>query len=120
MEPEGSLPHLQVPATCPYPKPAQCIPYSHIPLPEDPSYYYPPIYTRVSPVVLETLHESSSTLSTQNYGVPFETDCYLALSSRCMRPGAYFYTKEKKHSNNDTESTKRHLVSKANLVHGFS
>jgi hypothetical protein len=23
MEPEGSLPHSQVPATCPYPKPAQ-------------------------------------------------------------------------------------------------
>jgi hypothetical protein len=23
MEPEGSLPHLQVPATCPYPEPDQ-------------------------------------------------------------------------------------------------
>ena len=23
MEPEGSLPHLQVPATCPYPEPAR-------------------------------------------------------------------------------------------------
>ena len=35
MEPEGSLPHSQVPATCPYPEPARSSPYSHIPLPED-------------------------------------------------------------------------------------
>ena len=27
MEPEGSLPHSQVPATCPYPKPARSSPY---------------------------------------------------------------------------------------------
>jgi len=37
MEPEGSLPHPQVPATCPYPEPAPSILYPHIPLPEDPS-----------------------------------------------------------------------------------
>ena len=41
---EGSLPHSQVPATCPYPEPARSSPYPHIPLPEDPSSYYPPIY----------------------------------------------------------------------------
>jgi hypothetical protein len=35
MEPEGSLPHSQVPATCLYPKPAQSIPYPHIALPDD-------------------------------------------------------------------------------------
>jgi len=35
MEPKGSLPHSQVPATCPYPEPAQTSPYPHIPLPED-------------------------------------------------------------------------------------
>jgi hypothetical protein len=34
-----------------YPKPAQSSAYSHIPLPEDPPYYYPPIYTWISPVV---------------------------------------------------------------------
>jgi len=38
MEPESSLPHSQVPATCPYPEPARFSPYPHIPLPEDPSY----------------------------------------------------------------------------------
>ena len=27
MEPEGSLPHSQVPATCPYPQPARSSPY---------------------------------------------------------------------------------------------
>jgi hypothetical protein len=34
MEPEGSLPQLQMPATCPYPDPARSIPYTHIQLPE--------------------------------------------------------------------------------------
>ena len=37
LEPEGSLPHSQVPTTCPYPEPARTSPYLHIPLPEDPS-----------------------------------------------------------------------------------
>ena len=37
MELEGSLPHSQVPANCPYPEPARSSPYPHIPLPEDPS-----------------------------------------------------------------------------------
>jgi len=44
MEPEGSLPCLQVPATCSYPEPHQSSPRNPIPLPEDPSYYYPPIH----------------------------------------------------------------------------
>ena len=37
MEPEGSLAHSQVPATCPYPEPDRSSLYLHIPLPEDPS-----------------------------------------------------------------------------------
>jgi len=32
MEPEGSLPYSQVPATCPYPEPDQSGPFPHIPL----------------------------------------------------------------------------------------
>jgi len=44
MEPEGSLPHSQVPAACPYPEPDQSRPCPHIPFPEDPSEYYPTIY----------------------------------------------------------------------------
>jgi len=36
MEPEDSLPHSQVPATCPYPEPARSSPYFHISLPEYP------------------------------------------------------------------------------------
>ena len=47
MEPEYSLWHSQVPATCPYPEPAQTN-HTQTPLPEDPSYYYPPIYGWVS------------------------------------------------------------------------
>ena len=50
MEPEGSLPHSQVPATCPYPVPARSSPYHHIPLLEDLSQYYPPIYVWVAQV----------------------------------------------------------------------
>jgi hypothetical protein len=35
MEPEGSLPHPHVPATCHYPEPARSSPHPHILLPED-------------------------------------------------------------------------------------
>ena len=60
MKPEGSLPQSQVPATCPYPEPARSSPYSHIPLPEDPSQYYPPIYAWVFQVVsfLQVSHQN--------------------------------------------------------------
>jgi hypothetical protein len=51
MEPEGSLPHSQVPDTCPYPEPAQYSPYPHIQLPEYLFYYYPLINACVSQVV---------------------------------------------------------------------
>jgi len=37
MEPEGSLSHSQVPATCPYPEPAQSSLFPSIQLPGDPS-----------------------------------------------------------------------------------
>ena len=37
LEPEGSLPHSQVPAICPYPEPSLSSPYPQIPLPDDPS-----------------------------------------------------------------------------------
>ena len=37
MEPEGSSPHSQAPATCPYPEPAQSSPHALIPPPEGPS-----------------------------------------------------------------------------------
>ena len=37
MEPEGSLPRLQVPANCPYPKLDQSSPCPPFPLPEDQS-----------------------------------------------------------------------------------
>ena len=51
MEPEVSLPHSQVPATCPCPEPDQPSPRLPISLPEDPSLYYPPIYARAFQVV---------------------------------------------------------------------
>jgi hypothetical protein len=37
MEPDGSLPYSQEPATCPCPEPGQSSPCPHIPLTEDPS-----------------------------------------------------------------------------------
>ena len=51
MESKASLLRSQVPVTCPYPEPALSRSYSHISLPEDPSYCYPPIYAWVSQVV---------------------------------------------------------------------
>ena len=51
MEPESSLPYSQAPATCPYPEPTPSSPHNPFALPEDPSYYYPPIYVFVSPMV---------------------------------------------------------------------
>ena len=51
MEPEGSLPHSQVPAIWLYPEPDRSSLYPNIPLPEDPSLYSPSIYTWVSQVV---------------------------------------------------------------------
>ena len=51
MEPEGSLPHLQVWTTCPYPEPDQSSPCPPIALPEDPSSFYPPIYAWVFQVI---------------------------------------------------------------------
>jgi hypothetical protein len=42
MEPEGSSPHSQAPATCPYPEPAWSSSHSLIPLPKDPSSFQVP------------------------------------------------------------------------------
>jgi hypothetical protein len=36
MEPEGSLPYSQVPATCPYPEATPSSPHNPFELPEDP------------------------------------------------------------------------------------
>ena len=51
MKPEGSLPHSQVPTTCPFPEPTLSSPYHHIPLPEGTSRYYLPIYSWVSQMI---------------------------------------------------------------------
>ena len=37
LEPEGSSPYPQAPATCPYPEPTPSSPHNSLPLPEDPS-----------------------------------------------------------------------------------
>jgi hypothetical protein len=51
MEPEGSLLHSEVPAMPLY-EPHRSSPCPHIPLPEDPSKYYPSMYLWVFQVVL--------------------------------------------------------------------
>ena len=43
MEPEVSMPHSQVPATCLFHGPARSSPYPQLPLPEDPSGSFPQI-----------------------------------------------------------------------------
>ena len=44
-------PNSHVPANCPYPDSARSSPYTHIPLPENTSYYYSSIYAWVSHAV---------------------------------------------------------------------
>jgi len=51
MEPEGSSPYSQLPTTCPYPEPNPSSPHNLLPIPEDPSEYYPPTSIWVSPMV---------------------------------------------------------------------
>ena len=51
MEPEGSLPHLQEPATCSYSEARSIQPMSRIPLLEDSFLYYFPIYAGIFQVV---------------------------------------------------------------------
>jgi hypothetical protein len=51
MEPEGLLPHAQVPSNCPYPEPDLSSPFPNISLPEDPTQYYPPVYAWAFQVV---------------------------------------------------------------------
>jgi len=51
MEPKVLLPQAQLPDTCTYPEPPRSTPHTHIPLPEDPSYYYLPMCAWVSQVV---------------------------------------------------------------------
>ena len=57
MEPQGSLPQSQVPATCLYPVPAHFSPNPYIPLPEDPpnTYYRDHKLNPWSRVFLENL-----------------------------------------------------------------
>ena len=50
MEPQGSLPHSQVPIIFPYPEPSQSSPYPNIPVPEHPSKYFPHMHASVSQV----------------------------------------------------------------------
>ena len=81
MEPEGSLPHSQIPATCPYSKPARSSSYPHILLPGDPSQYYPPIYSSVFQVVsfLQVSHQNSV------YASPLPHTRYMSRPSHSSR-----------------------------------
>ena len=50
MEPESPSPYPQVPATCPYPESTPSSAHDPLQLPDDPAWYYPPIYVLVSPM----------------------------------------------------------------------
>ena len=51
MEPESPSPYPKVPPICPYPETTPSSPHDPLQLPEDPSYYYPPIYAWIFQVV---------------------------------------------------------------------
>jgi len=48
METESPSPYPHVPATCPYPEPTPSSLHDPLELPEDPSQYYPPIFSLTS------------------------------------------------------------------------
>ena len=73
MEPESSLSHSQVRATCPYPEPDQSSLYPHIPLPEDPSWYLPTIYSWVFHVV--SFHRLHHQNPVYNSALPIQVTC---------------------------------------------
>ena len=90
MEPEGSLPHSQASATCPYPEPAPSSPLLPIQLPADPSYYnsiyawvfqvvsFPQVFPPKSCIRLSSPQYATHTptisfwFSVQNVGANFE------------------------------------------------
>jgi hypothetical protein len=74
MEPERSLPYSQVPTTCPYPEPTPSSPHNPLQRPEDPSYYYPPIYVWVSPMASFPLASSSKPAHGECSGNPLLQD----------------------------------------------
>jgi len=88
MEPESSLPHSQVPATCPYPEPDRSSPCPPpIPLPERPSSYYRPLYTLVFQVVSFLQVSPIKTL----YKPLLPPTCYMPRPS--LRMSYFFYKK---------------------------
>ena len=60
MEPEGSSPYSQVPATCPYPEPTPSSLHP-LPLPEDPSYKLKCYFLKIRFNII--LHQRSRTVS---------------------------------------------------------
>ena len=82
METESTLPHSQVPATCPYPEPNRSSPCPHIPFPEDPSEYYLGIYVWVSQVVSFSKVSPPKTLL---FNSTLPHTCYMSRPSHSSR-----------------------------------
>ena len=96
MEPESPLPYPQVPATCPYPEPTLSSPHDPFQLPEDPSYYYPPIYVLVSPMA-SIPQASPPTPCAQLYPTPY-TPHALPISFVSILPPAQYWVRSTDHS----------------------
>ena len=79
IELHSSLPYSQVPVTCPYPEPARYCPQTHIPLPEYPSYYYPPIYAWVSQEVFYSQVSPSKPVCASSLPLPATCHVHLIL-----------------------------------------
>jgi hypothetical protein len=73
MEPEGSVAHLQEPATCPYPEPQQSTPCLLIPCLEEPFSYYLLIYAYVFQVV--SFPQVSPPKSCMHLSCPIRAKC---------------------------------------------
>ena len=83
IEPESSLPHSQVPATCPYPEPAQSSPYPQILLPEDPLIF---VHSRINSMhEILLLRVCCNSEGEFDLGKEREHLCYINSLSGCYR-----------------------------------
>ena len=96
MELENSSPYQQVPAIRPYPETTPSSTHDPLQLPENPSWYYPPIYVFVSPMA-SIPQASTPTSCAHLYPPPYAPQ---ALPTSCVSflPPAQYWVRGTDHS----------------------
>jgi hypothetical protein len=96
MEPEGSLPYSQVPATCPYPEPTLSSPHHPLQLSEDQSKYYPPIYVWIFP--MNSFPQVSPPTTCAHLSPPTYAPHVMPISFFSILPPAQYWVRNIDHS----------------------